>query len=127
MKTDYTNCHPEIAESLKRGEHIRCKAAGRDDDRAVVLVTAYLGKERLYLSDKGEFWHTLEPIKTETYVIDAVSMMKGLVERRYNVLDDGTWVKLNYMSVTTDIWQHCDYRQPYNVPYDSWMLEKREI
>ena len=82
MKTDYTNCHPKIAESLKKGEHIKCTALSyKKGCREIeAVVSAYYEGEEYPYGTRTSSLFFAEPLpKTETYVIDSVSIMKDRI------------------------------------------------
>lgn len=132
MKTSYEGCHPEIADSLKRGEHRSCNVG---ENHYPVTIVAYCIKEnpsRPYLSSGGSYYANAEPVKTETYVIDAVSMMEGLIESGYKPDREGYFIPSgepkNISCFTLDSWIKCGKRKENDGHlWEPWMLEEREV
>ena len=125
MKTSYLGCNKEIAESLKRGQHIKCICGGSVPAKVIAYVE---GSSYPYRTTGSCCSYSIaEPIKTETYVIDAVSMMKGLVKRGYKVTDDGNWKKNNHVDFITEKWRFCGFLLPSGYAFEDWMLEEREV
>ena len=123
MKTDYTGCNKEIAESLKRGEHIECITK---TSRVKETIIAYLSRSnKPYVSSAGIFLSYAEPITTETYVIDAVAMMKGLIERGYTVDKHGWWFT-EVSVLRSNAWSYCGKLPSSALTWEDWMLEERE-
>lgn len=129
MKTSYEGCNKEIAESLKCGEHIPCSISlGTQKEK--VLIISYSLNTKLkapYVGENGERYVNPIPIKTETYVIGAIEMMKGLVERGYAVDRQGWWINENSVNMTPSAWQYCDKPEFLRYDWEDWMLEEREV
>ena len=131
MKTSYKNCHPEIAASLQLGEHIECILWDRKDDsrkyeQTVVAYTGGSEDHTNYLTMDGDYWDCAIPHKTETYVIDAVSMVKGLVDRGYEPTMAGEWCK-DGVRFLPRLFTYCD--KPHdlaNADLKDWMLIDKE-
>jgi len=123
METSYEGCHPEIAESLKRGEHIECITK---TSRVKETIIAYLSRSnKPYVSSAGIFLSYAEPITTETYVIDAVSMMQGLVDRGYTYVSEGQWsTDGGYEHFEPEWWGDCGKVKRCSMP--DWMLIEKE-
>jgi len=128
MKTSYINCHPEIAESLQRGEHIRCYIREVAKSKRYRTIIAYVNGNYIdhnlvkLIHEQCE----VTMIKKETYVIDAISMMKGLIERGYQVSEKGNW-KLKDKVFYVNWWQLCDEDNFVDGCFEDWMLWEREV
>jgi len=134
MKTSYERCHQEIAESLQRGEHIRCRCKAASGPGLInvegICIIAYIFNPESalgrYLDINGFGYDIAYPMITETYVIDAVSLMKGLVERGYKVSEKGNW-KLKDKVFYVNWWQLCGETEVVEECFEPWMLEEREV
>ena len=129
MKTDYTNCNQDIADSLKRGEHIRCYIIEDTKAERKRTIIAYLngcyvdGNLNKIQSNKC----SVRLVATETYIIDAVSMMKGLAKRRYKVDTLGYWSDGVGNSLAPIMWFRCGKTTCAKYTWEDWMLEEREV
>jgi hypothetical protein len=134
LKTSYEGCHPEIAASLKRGEHIKCRVwdSLRETKRSEEIIAYAFGGAYPYRT-YGEGYMYAEPIpKTETRVIGPVEMMKQLVERGYKqTTTTGSWVNNTEQSAfPPTMFTVCD-KPPSKgstiAEQYPWMLEEVEI
>ena len=130
LKTDYTGCHPEIAASLKRGEHIMCRHP--TNHWITFLVYAYSVKDCFkYRSATNGWYQVAEPLpKTETRVVCLTTLVDRLIAYGYSQAPGGLWRSAS---------QNATY--PYNIfamcgkgiseaqkcVYADWMLEEVEI
>jgi len=84
-KTDYTGCHPVIAASLKRGEHILCRHPGNHEKE--FTVCAYVRRHACpYRCTVGGGRTPAEPIpisKKETRVIGRKALTQALLNHGY--------------------------------------------
>jgi len=127
MKTSYSGCNPEIAESLQRGEHIKCISFDGNTKTEITVCAYDSNVMASYVCTNRQDWDTAEPIKTATYVIDAVAMMKGLVERGYLHIGNGDWA-LGKKEVLSPVWSQCGEILTGNRRgWEPWMLEQKEV
>ena len=122
MKTSYKNCHPEIAASLQRGEHIRCVC----NNFPHTIIAYVQGYDYPYIDDTSCKYDNAVPIKTTTYVIDAVSMMKGLVERGYVLDHKGYWSLGMDDGISPSMWIYCG-KPVIDYIWEPWMLIDKEV
>lgn len=101
MKTkpiDYTGCHPEIAECLKRSEAVLCRVWGygeKENYRHINPAYIYLyqhGEEYPYFVSRGDSWKHAEPVKTVTKVKKASEIVKWLEDNGFYVNSHGHWI-----------------------------------
>ena len=130
----YEGCNPKIAESLKKGFHIKCKvkAASWDNDTCYILtntICAFVkGK---YMSTTGNIWDIAEPVPTtETRVKGPVEIMTALINAGYSVDCTGDWDNEGdddgiVMFVNT-MWQYCGERAPASYTWEPEWLEEVE-
>ncbi len=136
MKTDYTRCQTEIAESLKCGEHIKCNVENpmhslyedkRNDAKIVAYITDYKNKLQYYLDDTGIGWDDAIPSTTEVRVISHISMMMGLLERGYVQEKNGKWSPPSKRKLAATIFLECGKVPNQISEYYDWMLTEVEI
>lgn len=136
MKTSYEGCDPKVAESLKKGEHFKCKMMfGNTLFDGKTIIIAYI--KGYYVTDKRECINianiTITPIETETRVIGHVAMMQGLIERGYEPNPHGVF-RLFHMGDPKDsdffpirLWQYCGTPIESTLKFEPWMIEEVEI
>lgn len=127
MKTSYEGCHPDIAESLKRGEHARCISKDGAAETKMTICAYDASVMASYICTGRMDWDTAEPVPTETYVIDAVSMMEGLVKRKWEQQSDGSWRQPNGFVTAPTIFFECGARPTHTGGYHDWMLVERDV
>lgn len=131
IKTDYTGCHPEIAASLKRGEHIECRHP--EDHSLEFTVTSYCAglKYRYggFRNGLHDGYSDAEPVpKTKTRVLGPVQLMQALVERGYKVSADGCWsIKRSTCVILPSMWEYCGQTPCSSCSWEPWMLEEVEL
>ncbi len=109
-KTSYSGCHPVIAESLRRGEHIECRVWDSEDDTLypMTVISYREGDVCPYITDDIDGYRKAEPLpKTETRVKQPVALMQALIDAGYEVDVDGHWAKDDHRSFFPDRWFYC--------------------
>jgi hypothetical protein len=134
LKTDYAGCHPEIAASLKRGEHYRCNLTTLKGVHAGAgwVVGYCVGRFAPYISHSGSRYATAEPLpKTETRVIGSVEMMQGLTDMGYKPDPNGCFYTTGKVHNTdcfpSRAWILCGTTNTNGYEFEPWMLEEVEI
>jgi len=131
----YEGCNPKIAESLKKGVHIKCrvKNASWDNDTCYILtntICAFVkGK---YMSTTGNIWDIAEPgTITETRVKGPVEIMTALINAGYSINCEGNWDIEGDDEATmflTYMWHYCgDKRPKIGYKWEPEWLEEVEI
>ena len=135
MKTSYKDCHPVVEEHLLRGEHCRCLCKLRASDsefiKRPVRIIAYIHDHEndlgYYLDYEGIGYDTVEPVMTEARIIDAVSMMKGMIERGWVQMVSGDWELPSGYIMAATVFLECGTRPNCIDGYLDWMVEEIEI
>jgi len=107
---DYTNCHPVIAEHLKRGESILCRVWDQVDteDSLDVYVCGFKHLSMYpYCTDCEGYIHA-EPIEIKRVVLDQVRLMQVLTEEGYVPTEENCFKSLKHeILFLYKMWQYC--------------------
>ena len=122
--TSYEGCHPVIAESLKRGEHVECA----DGFGGIYTVVAYVfGDNFPYVCTDCKRRANLYPLpKTETWVIKASKLVKILEDEGYECDKKGFWRKEDH-NVSPEIFAYCGKPLAEMTHFPDKYLEEVEV
>lgn len=134
QETDYTGCYEEVAESLKRGQHIVVSVCFIDHpllDKDTIY--AYVANDQLpYKGLMADYNNkTCRPIqKTEKRVLGIVDMAKALAEREYKLDGYGDWRSKSHKEwftscVFSSCGKICNDKYTFGLP--EWMTETVEV
>jgi len=129
-ETDYTGCHPEVAESLKRGEHVVCHVVlNGDSSSRKVKVIAFSNGE--YVTDNIHAYpcteYSIKLVETETRVIKHVPMMQGLIDRGYVAYSEGFCIDKDDLIFYCKQFKYCGKIPTDTFTWEPWMIEEVEI
>ena len=121
----YEGCNPKIAESLKKGVHIKCRVKDASWDNIRAICAFIKGR---YMSTTGNIWDIAEPVPTtETRVKGPVEIMTVLINAGYSVDCKGDWDIEGNAEFVNTMWQYCGERTPAVYKWEPEWLEEVEV
>lgn len=113
-ETDFTGCHPVIADALRQNKSILCKTYGGIEK----VIVHYKDSSWPYVDRFGDQYDYAEPIKktkTELRVKDPVSVMQWLIENKYTIGVSGLYPEHPHDSVFLfEFFECCNLHPPEN-------------
>lgn len=106
---DYTNCHPVIAEHLKRGEAIECRVWSTDRATArTQMIQDYVADRQFpYISAEGQTsWAHAEPIPIKQKFRKASEIIKWLEDKGWEY--NSTGERYHYGNVSVRVFDILD-------------------